>query len=125
MRLLPQSAGSVRRTREERRARHPSEPSAGSFFKNPERTRGFGDSEMQGEEGERIPAGKLIEECGLVGRTVGGARVSEKHANFIVNTGGARFSDVLELAQVVKATVEQETGIELMEEVQMLPGPRK
>jgi len=72
---------------------------------------------------ERIPAGRLIEQCGLKGRSIGGARVSEKHANFVVNTGRARFTDVLELAQVVKATVEQETGILLEEEVQVVPGP--
>jgi UDP-N-acetylmuramate dehydrogenase len=49
--------------------------------------------------------------------------VSEKHANFLVNTGGARFVDVYQLAQVVKATVEERTGILLEEEVQCLPGP--
>ena len=86
--------------------------SAGSFFRNPE----TGD-------GERVPAGKLIEQCGLKGKTIGGAKVSEKHANFIVNTGRARFADVYELAQVIKATVEEQTGILLEEEVQYLPGP--
>jgi len=58
----------------------------------------------------------------LKGKAVGGAKVSEKHANFLVNTGGAPFADVYELAQIVKATVEQETGILLEEEVQYLPG---
>ena len=47
------------------------------------------------------------------------------HANFIVNTGRARFADVYELAQIVKATVEQETGFLLEEEVQILPGMRR
>ncbi len=79
------------------------------------------------EPGERerraVPAGRLIEQCGLKGKTVGRARVSDAHANFIVNTGGARFADVYQLAQVVKATVEEQTGIELEEEVQYLPGP--
>jgi UDP-N-acetylmuramate dehydrogenase len=59
----------------------------------------------------------------LKGKAVGGAKVSEKHANFLVNAGGARFVDVYELAQVVKASVEEETGILLEEEVQYLPGP--
>jgi UDP-N-acetylmuramate dehydrogenase len=96
--------------REQRWAKHPKEPSAGSFFRNPETP-----------ERERIPAGKLIDQCGLKGKAVGGAKVSEKHANFIVNTGGARFADVYQLAQVVKARVERETGILLEEEVQYLP----
>jgi len=103
---------SVAEIREQRWSKHPTEPSAGSFFRNPE-TR----------DGGRVPAGKLIEQCGLKGRTIGGARVSEKHANFIVNTGKARFADVYELAQTVKATVEEQTGILLEEEVQYLPGP--
>ena len=98
--------------REERWSKHPTEPSAGSFFRNPET-----------KDGERIPAGKLIEQCGLKGKAIGGAKVSEKHANFLVNAGGARFVDVYQLVQVVKATVEEKTGILLEEEVQYLPGP--
>ncbi len=97
-------AEGVQKVRAQRRAKHPGEPSAGSFFKNP------------GTE----PAGKLVERCGLKGLTVGDAKVSEKHANFIVNTGRARFVDVYELAQIVKATVEEMTGIELEEEVCVL-----
>jgi UDP-N-acetylmuramate dehydrogenase len=102
----PEPASEARRRRWQK---HPSEPSAGSFFRNPVR------------DGERVPAGRLIEECGLKGRSVGGARVSEKHANFIVNAGGATCADVLELAQIVKARVELATGILLEEEVQLLP----
>jgi len=104
----PEPAAAIR---EQRWSKHPKEPSAGSFFRNPER------------DGERIPAGKLIEQCGLKGKTIGGAKVSEKHANFLVNTGRARFADVYELVQVIKATVEEQTGILLEEEVQYLPGP--
>ena len=103
---------SVAEIREQRWSKQPTEPSAGSFFRNPE-TR----------DGGRVPAGKLIEQCGLKGRTIGGAGVSEKHANFLVNIGRARFADVYELVQVVKATVEEQTGILLEEEVQYLPGP--
>jgi len=97
--------------RAQRWAKHPKEPSAGSFFRNP-----------VAADGARTPAGRLIDQCGLKGRAVGGARVSEKHANFIINTGRARFADVYQLAQVVKAHVEEETGILLEEEVQYLPG---
>ncbi|MGQ9708237.1 MAG: UDP-N-acetylmuramate dehydrogenase [bacterium] len=103
--LVPGQGRAVQLVREERWSRHPKEPSAGSFFKNP-------------PEG---PAGRLIEQCGLKGISIGGAAVSEKHANFIVNKGNARFVDVYELGQVVKATVEEKTGIELTEEVRMLP----
>ncbi len=103
----PEPAAAIR---EQRWSRHPKEPSAGSFFRNPER------------DGKRIPAGKLIEQCGLKGKAIGGAKVSEKHANFLVNTGRARFADVYELVQVVKALVEEQTGILLEEEVQYLPG---
>jgi len=103
---------SVAEIRKQRWSKHPTEPSAGSFFRNPE----TGD-------GGRVPAGRLIEQCGLKGKTIGGAKVSEKHANFIVNTGRARFADVYELVQVIKATVEEQTGILLEEEVQYLPGP--
>ena len=118
MKLHPGEPEPAARIREQRWTKHPKEPSAGSFFRNPEtgdRGRGTG-------IGGRIPAGELIEQCGLKGKAVGGAKVSEKHANFLVNTGGARFADVYELAQIVKATVEQETGILLEEEVQYLPG---
>lgn len=98
-------AESVSEIRERRRARQPQEPSAGSFYKNP----------------KSEPAGRIIERCGLKGRRVGGAQVSERHANFIVNTGSARFSDVYELTQVVKAGVEEQAGVLLEEEVQVLP----
>jgi len=108
--------------RRQRRARHPGEPSAGSFFKNPR-----ANCEPAGGNGKpetpRVPAGRLIEQCGLKGTAIRGAKVSEKHANFIVNTGGARCADVYELAQLVKARVEAGTGIVLEEEVRVLPGP--
>lgn len=95
--------------RQRRWQKQPTEPSAGSFFRNP-----AGDF-----------AGRLIEACGLKGRRVGDAMVSEKHANFLVNTGRARCADVLELAQQVKALVEEQSGIELEEEVQILPRERR
>lgn len=85
-----------------RRSRHPLEyPSAGSIFKNP----------------AGMTAGKLIEEAGLKGVEVGGARVSEKHANFIVNTGSASASDVVELIELVRREVEKKHGITLETEV--------
>lgn len=97
----------VETVRQKRWAKQPQDPSAGSFFRNP----------------ESEPAWSLIDKAGLRGFRVGKAQVSEKHTNFIINTGGAGFSDVYELAQVVKAKVEESSGIELEEEVQVLPEP--
>ena len=72
----------------------PREPSAGSTFKR----------------GDDYITAKLIDECGLKGYTIGGAKVSEKHAGFIVNKGGATAQDILELISYVKETVYQKTG---------------
>ncbi len=85
-----------------RKSKQPLElPSAGSVFKRP-----------QGHF-----AGTLIEECGLKGARVGGAMVSEKHAGFIVNAGGATCKDVLELIEYIKKTVFERTGVTLECEV--------
>jgi UDP-N-acetylmuramate dehydrogenase len=77
-------------------------PSAGSVFRRPP----GGD-----------PPGKLIEDSGLKGRSVGGAMVSNRHANFIVNTGGASSSDVSALVAIVKGEVLAKTGTLLEEEI--------
>ena len=79
-------------------------PSAGSMFKRP----------------EGYFAAALIDQCGLKGLSVGGAQVSEKHAGFVVNRGGATCSDVLELVERVRARVLAETGVELEMEVRVL-----
>lgn len=79
-------------------------PSAGSTFKRP----------------EGHFAGALIEGCGLKGFSVGGAQVSEKHAGFVVNTGGATAADILALIAHVQETVLRETGVELEPEVRIL-----
>ena len=79
-------------------------PSAGSFFKNP-----------PGQQ-----AWRLIDQAGLRGRTVGGAQVSEAHANFLVNRGGARAADFLTLAALVKLRVRETSGVELQEEVRIV-----
>ena len=88
-----------------RKARQPLEyPSAGSTFKRP----------------EGHYAGALIEQCGLKGLTVGGAQVSEKHAGFLINRGGASSGDVLELIRQVRERVLAETGVRLEPEVRIL-----
>jgi UDP-N-acetylmuramate dehydrogenase len=79
-------------------------PNAGSVFRNP-----------QGEH-----AAKLIEGCGLKGKRIGGAQVSEKHANFIVNTGGASAADIENLIGEVQVAVLQKTGINLHPEVKIV-----
>ena len=79
-------------------------PSAGSTFKRP----------------PGYFAAALIDQCGLKGLSVGGAQVSEKHAGFLVNRGGATCADVLELVDQVKERVFRETGVELELEVKVL-----
>ena len=88
-----------------RRAGQPYEmPSAGSVFKNP--------------PGEF--AGRLIEQAGCKGLSVGNAVVSEKHANFIVNQGGAKARHIRDLMREVSQRVRAETGIELEPEVEII-----
>ena len=88
-----------------RKASQPLEwPSAGSTFKRP--TGYF--------------AGTLIDQCGLKGLTVGGAQVSEKHAGFVINTGGATCADVKELIRQVQERVLAEKGVRLEPEVKII-----
>jgi UDP-N-acetylmuramate dehydrogenase len=92
-----------------RKKNHPMNfPSAGSVFVNPEKN------------GEIIRAGFLIEKCGLAGKKIGKAQISEKHANFIINLGGAKSKDVLSLINLAKKKVKNKFGIELEPEVQFL-----
>lgn len=86
-----------------RRASQPVAASAGCIFKNP----------------AEIPAGRLIEELGLKNHSVGAARVSEVHGNFIVNDGGASASDILALIREIQQVAEQRRGIRLETEVQI------
>lgn len=80
------------------------EKSVGCVFRNP----------------EGCAAGALIDRCGLKGLSVGGARVSEVHANFIVNGGGARAEDVKELIRLVQERVWEKAGVKLEPEIRML-----
>lgn len=82
----------------------PAQPSAGCIFKNPSQS----------------PAGKLIDELGLKGTRVGNAMVSDVHANFIVNMGGATAREVLELIEIVRARAKEQRGIDLHTEVEIL-----
>lgn len=87
-----------------RAGKYPTEPSAGCIFKNP----------------VEHSAASLIDQCGLKGTQIGGAKISERHANFVVNTGGAKAADVLELINLIKNRVSERFGVKLEEEIQMV-----
>ena len=88
-----------------RREKQPLEwPSAGSTFKRP----------------QGAFAGKLIEDCGLRGFTVGGAQISEKHCGFVINRGGATCADVVALTEQVRQVVEARTGFVLEREIRVV-----
>ena len=107
--LTPGDPAAIRARMEDlshrRRSKQPLEfPSAGSTFKRP----------------AGHFAGALIQEAGLKGVRIGGAQVSEKHAGFVVNTGGATSDDILSLIRLVRDTALEKTGVLLEPEVRML-----
>jgi len=107
--LTPGDPAAIRARMDElaarRREKQPLEyPSAGSVYKRP----------------EGHFAGRLIEDCGLKGRAVGGAQVSEKHAGFIINTGDATCADVLALMALVEKAVYERFGVRLEREIRLL-----
>jgi UDP-N-acetylmuramate dehydrogenase len=109
LRVVESDAVHMRRSmeaslRKRKRSQPLNMPSAGSVFVNPD-----GHS-----------AGRLIESAGLKGARVGGAQVSDMHANFIVNTGGATAADVVELVQTIRDTVKETHGIELRPEIRFV-----
>jgi UDP-N-acetylmuramate dehydrogenase len=98
------------------------EKCAGSFFLNAEVSDELLVKRFEAERkvvcrGCKIPAGWLIEQAGLRGEQLGGAKVSERHANYIINTGSATAEDVRRLAWLVKERVRERLGVELREEV--------
>lgn len=108
-RLTPESGEVISQRMEEYKAKRVATqplnyPSAGSTFKRP--AAGI--------------AAKMIDEAGLKGYTVGGAQVSEKHAGFVINRGGATCSDVLKLMDHVQTVVEERTGVRLEPEVRIV-----
>lgn len=109
VRLTPGDPEQIKNTMHDiisrRRDKQPLEyPSAGSTFKRP----------------EGHFAGALIEQCSLKGVSVGGAQVSEKHAGFIINRGGATASDILSLIKHVQARVKAQTGVTLETEIRLI-----
>ncbi|MGB9872029.1 MAG: UDP-N-acetylmuramate dehydrogenase, partial [Anaerolineae bacterium] len=87
-----------------RRTRHPSGATMGSTFKNPPGNH----------------AGRLIEAAGLKGYRIGGAMVSDLHANFLINTGSATAADVMALIRHIQAEVERQLGVRLEPEVELI-----
>lgn len=108
LQLTPDDPDAIRSRMEDyisrRKDKQPLEyPSAGSTFKRP----------------EGYFAGALIQDCGLKGAAVGGARVSDKHAGFVINTGNATCQDVLDLCSYVSDTVLREKGVKLEMEIRV------
>lgn len=92
--------------------KQPPGSSTGSFFKNPSTAKG----EFAGKS-----AGWLIEQCGLKGKVLGKAKISEQHGNFFINTGGATSAEILALADLATKAVEEKFGIKLQKEVVVIP----
>ncbi|HIO70634.1 MAG TPA: UDP-N-acetylmuramate dehydrogenase [Campylobacterales bacterium] len=86
------------------RSNQPKEPSLGSTFKNP----------------MEAPAGKLLEQVKLKGFRVGNMAFSSKHANFLINLGGGKFSEAVELIEIAEKRVLEEFGIELEREIEII-----
>ena len=110
----------------ERKAKQPLEyPSAGCVFQNviinstnEDKVKQIGNLPKEYLERKKIPTAWLIEQLDLKGKTIGGAQISDKHANFIVNLGKATANDVIQLISLVKMKVRNTYGIELMEEIE-------
>lgn len=109
------------------RKKMPVYPSAGSVFKNQE-VQNLNEEVLKiisacgGQaanwKGGKIPTGYLIEQCGLKGKEINGAKISEEHANFIVNFNNAKAEDVIALIDLCKNEVKNKFGIILEEEIQ-------
>lgn len=110
----------------QREAKHPQDAlCAGSFFMNPM----VKDKKLRAEfekdtgmapRGDVLPAGWLIDHAGLRGKKIGGAMISDKHPNYLVNIGDATAEDIITLASLVKTRVRDELGVRLREEVQLV-----
>ena len=95
------------------------ERSAGSTFRNPA---GFS-STGRADDTHDLKAWRLIDDAGLRGATLGGAQMSEKHSNFMINTGGASAADLEGLGELVRKRVFQNAGIELVWEIMRVGEP--
>ncbi len=102
-------------------------PNAGCVFKNvnlelfpPEIISKYNLVIKQNQNCQEVPAGFLIEQCGLKGYQIGGAQVSEKHANFLINKNNAKSSDIYNLICYIKDVVKNRFGVNLEEEIRLI-----
>ena len=127
LKLIKNNAGDCKKKIKEYlklRSNVPVYASAGSVFKN------FKINDLDSKikkmipkdkiKNKMVPAGYLIDECGLKGEKIGGAQISKDHANFIINTGKTKAQDVLKLISLCKKKVKDKFGVELKEEIQFL-----
>jgi UDP-N-acetylmuramate dehydrogenase len=110
LRLVPRPVAEIRAhvadLQAQRKAAQPTNRRTfGSVFKNP---------------AHELTAGRMLESCGLKGHTIGGARISPKHANFIENAGGARTADALALMREARRRAQEQFGVDLEHEVRLL-----
>lgn len=110
LRLVPSDSAAItfamRKYKEIRKATQPvGEPSLGSVFKRP---------------GEDLYAAKMVDECGLKGKSIGGARISEKHAGFILNSGSATAKDFISLADYAQMCVYNKFKVTLEREIEIM-----
>lgn len=116
----------IKETVAKREAKHPQDARcAGSFFTNPVVTDPHLREEFEKDTGmapkdDKLPAGWVIDHAGLRGKQVGGAKVSDIHPNYLINTGTATAEDIIMLSSVVKQRVRDELDVRLIEEVQMV-----
>ncbi|MBP7060494.1 MAG: UDP-N-acetylmuramate dehydrogenase [Candidatus Moranbacteria bacterium] len=114
----------MRETMATREAKHPQNAKcAGSFFMNPSvrdehLLQEFEKDTGQASRNSKVPAGWLIDHVGLRGKRIGGAEVSQKHPNYLLNTGTATAADIVTLASLIKTRVRDELRVKLQEEVQ-------
>ena len=114
----------IRSNLEKRKAKQPHGFSAGSVFKNyygkieESIVHDYPELKSFNEKGI-IPAGLLIELSGLKGKTIGGAKISEEHANFIINSGNASSDDIIALIDLIKKTIEEKFSVGLEEEIKI------
>lgn len=106
-----------------RTGKFPKYPSAGSFFKNIEIDKWPGDKKLLPEifvQRGKVPAAYTIDQAGLKGLGVGGAKMSDEHGNFLINFSNATQNDVLAVVEKVKEAVYNKFGVELEEEVEII-----
>jgi UDP-N-acetylmuramate dehydrogenase len=106
-----------------RKEHHPTEPSAGSIFKNPKVENDFYEHYPQTRKFKDlgfVPMRFLVEECGLQGKSIGGAQIAKKHSNFIINTGKATQKDIKSLILLVKNEIKERFNISVEEEVEVV-----